>query len=279
MKKVSLILALSILSIVAVAQKPFAIYDWKGKVLIKEYKTQQWLPAQKDQPVNGLDSVIIDPNSVLRVIDTRSNLIYKSTSAGKMRVLNIINDAKKQNSNTLAAVNRELLYRDKNSSNTPTMQMVGATTRGSDNEALMDSIIQTFGWLANMAIQDQLNTPASGLLLKRHDTPDGIWFEMQNLSAKNYYVNVLHVNKGTKKVNLCYVIEQSEEPEMPFLYLPHGEQLQLKNLVFSLDSSTDIYILVGTEDQYIPEQIQSSLQHLDIETAKPLYKKYKFFKQ
>ncbi len=245
MKKFSFIIAFCVLSLVALAQKQYAVHDWKGKVLIKEYKGQRWLPAQKNQAVSGLDSVSIEKNGVLRVIDKRSNLIFRSTSTGRMRVFNIINDAKKQNSNTLAAVNRELLHGDKNASKRPTMQMVGATTRGSDNEALMDSIVQTFGWLANLAIQDKLNNPVSDLLLKRHDTHDGVWFEMQNMTKKDYYVNVLHINKQTKKINLCYIIEQSEEPEMPFLYLPHGEQLQLKNLVFSLDSSTDIYILVG----------------------------------
>lgn len=279
MKKISLILALSILSITVVAQKPYTIHDWKGNVLIKEYKGQHWFPIQKSQSVSGLDSVDIDQNSVVRVIDNRSNLIYKSISTGKMRILTVINDAKKQNSNTLAAVNREILNGAKSATKTPTMQMVGASTRGSNDEALIDSIVQTFGWLANMAIQDKLARTSSDLLLKSYNTSDGIWFEIQNFSKKNYFVNVLHIKKQTKKVNLCYVIEQSEEPEMPFLYLPHGEQLQLKNLVFSLDSSTDVYILVGTEDQYIPEQIQSSLQYLDIETAKPLYKKYKFFKQ
>lgn len=279
MKKISLILVLCLLSHVAIAQKSYTIHDWKGKVLIKEYKGQQWLPIKKNQAISGLDSIAIDKNGILRIIDNQSNLIYKSVSVGKMRVLNVINDVKKQNSNTLAAVNRELLNGMKGSSKTNTMQLVGATTRGSDDETFIDSIAQTFGWLANLAIQDKLPTATSDLLLKSNDISDCVWFEMQNLSKKNYYVNVLHIIKRTKKVNLCYVIEQSEEPEMPFLYLPHGEQLQLKNLVFSLDSSTDIYILVGTEDQYIPEQIQSSLQHLDIETAKPLYKKYKFFKQ
>ncbi len=280
MKKTTLILVLCVLlGVVAVAQKPYTIYDWKGKVFIKEYKGQQWLPTQKNQAVGGLDSVSIEKNGMLRVTDNRSNLIFRSTSTGQMRIFNIINDAKKQNSNTLAAVNRELLHGNKNSSKVPTMQMVGATTRGSNDDALMDSIVQTFGWLANMAIQDQLSNPASDLLLKYHNTPDGIWLEIQNLSKKNYYVNVLHINKRIKTVNLCYVIEQSEEPERPFLYLPQGERMELNNLLFTMDFANDIYILIGTEDQYIPEQIQSNLQYLDIETAQPLYKKYEFFKQ
>ena len=278
MKKISLILVLCILSHVAIAQKSYTIHDWKGKVLIKEYKGQQWLPIKKNQAVSGLDSIAIDKNGILRIIDNQSNLIYKSVSVGKMRVLNVINDVKKQNSNILAAVNRELLNGMKGSSKTNTMQLVGATTRGSDDETFMDSIAQTFGWLANMAIQDKLARTSSDLLLKSYNTSDGIWFEIQNFSKKNYFVNVLHINKQTKKVNLCYIIEQTQESETPFLYLPYGEHMQLKNFVFSNDTSNDVYILVGTEDQYIPEQLQNNLRHLDIETAQPLYKKYEYSK-
>lgn len=276
MRKIGLILALSILSIMAVAQKSYTIYDWKGQVLVKEYKGKQWHPVQKNQAVGGLDSVSIEKNAVLRVIDNRSNLIFCSTSTGKMRIFNIINDAKKQNSNTLSSVNRELLSGDKSASNKSTMQMTGATTRATDDEALMDSMLQTFGWLARMALQGELTGSSSDLRLISHDTSDGTWFEMQNASVTGYYVNVLHVNKQSGEVNLGYIIEQSQEADAPFLYLPQGEQMQLQNLVFGIDPANDIFILVGTEDPYIPEQLQSVLQYLDISTAQPQYSRYAF---
>lgn len=277
MKKIIFFLSLCIFSISAMAQKPYTVYDWTGKASIKEYKTTQWSPVKKNQAVSGLDSVSIDKNSTLRIIDTRSNLIYKSTKIGKMRILTIINDAKNQNSRTLSAVNQELLNGAKGSSGVPSMQVVGATTRGSDDEALIDSIASTFGWVAKNAFNGNLIQNSSGLILKCYNLPEGVYFEMNNNTNKGYYVNVLHLNKQTKTMNLCYIIEQSQEPDAPFIFLPQGESVKLNNLIFNR-SQSDIFILVGTEGQYIPEQMQSTLQYLDLESAQPLYHRYKYFK-
>ena len=227
--------------------------------------------------MSGLDSVDIDNNGYLRIIDTRSNLIYKSTSTGKMRILTIINDAKKQNSHTLAAVNQELMKGAHSSSNTPTMQISGATTRGNEDGELIDSISSTLAWLAKMTYRNQLSNHSSEVILKRHDVPEGTFFEIKNTSTKGYYVNILHLDKQTQKVNLCYIIEQAEEPETPFLYLPQGQTMRIQNLMFNIDYTRDIFILVGTEDQYIPEQVQSTLQYLDLDSAQPLYQRYNYY--
>ena len=269
---------LCVISIIVYAQKPYKVYDWSGTVQVKEHKTSQWLPAQKNQPMSGLDSIDICTKGYLRIIDTRSNLIYKSTSMGKMRMLTIINNAKNQNSHTLAAVNQELLKGAQASSNTPTMQIAGATIRDETDSGLVDSISSTLAWLAKMACNNQLENNKAELILKNHDTPNGTFFEIKNMSNKNYCVNVLHVDKQTQKVSLCYIIEQTEELEPPFLYLPQGKNMQLHNLMFDIDDTRDIFILVGTEDQYIPEQIQSTLQYLDINSAQPLYQGYKYHK-
>ena len=277
MKKI-LFFYLCAIGAIVFAQKPYNVYDWSGGVQIKEYKTSQWSPVQKNKAISGLDSVDVDKKGYLRIIDTRSNLIYKSTSTGKMRILTIINDAKKQNSHTLAAVNQELMKGVNASSNTPTMQIAGVTTRGDEDEGLVDSISSTLAWLAKMACDNQLANNTTDLILKHHDTPDGTFFEIRNTSKDGYYVNILHVDNQTHKVNLCYIIEQAEEPDAPFLYLPQGEAMQLQNLMFNIDKTKDIVILVATEDQYIPEQVQSTLQYLDIESAQPLYRRYKYDK-
>ncbi|MBO5674190.1 MAG: hypothetical protein J6R59_07430 [Paludibacteraceae bacterium] len=277
MKKI-LLFYLCAIGAIVFAQKPYNVYDWSGGVQIKEYKTSQWSPVQKNQAISGLDSVDVDKKGYLRIIDTRSNLIYKSTSTGKMRILTIINDAKKQNSHTLAAVNQELIKGARSSSNTPTMQIAGATTRCSDEDVShIDSITSTLAWLAKMAYSNQLANHNYELIMKRHDIPEGAFFEIKNTSKRGYYVNVLHLDKQTQKVNLCYIIEQAEEPEAPFLYIPHDQTMRLQSLMFNIDDTRDIFILVGTEDQYIPEQVQSTLQYLDLDSALPLYQRYNYY--
>ena len=277
MKKI-LFFYLCAVGAIVFAQKPYNVYDWSGDVQIKEYKTSQWLPVQKSQAISGLDSVDVDKKGYLRILDTRSNLIYKSTSTGKMLMFTIINAARKQNSHSLAAVNHELMKGAHSSSNTPTMQIAGATTRCSDEDVShIDSITSTLAWLAKMAYSNQLANHNYELIMKRHDVPEGAFFEIKNTSKRGYYVNVLHIDKQTQKVNLCYIIEQAEEPETPFLYLPQGQTMRLQNLMFNIDDTRDIFILVGTEDQYIPEQVQSTLQYLDLDSAQSLYQRYNYY--
>ena len=275
MKRYVLIVWAGMMGAMGFAQKPYSVYDWSGQVRLKEHNASQWLPAQKSQAVSGLDSVDIASNGVLRIIDTRSNLIYASVRSGQMRVLNLINDAKKQNSNTLAAVNRELLNGAKGGTNVPTMQVTGATTRGDDDE-LTTTIASTFGWLAMQACEGKLDANSSELKLNTYPVGDGVSFEMQNASSKGYYVNVLHVNKRTRIADLCYIIDQSEEPDAPYLYLPQGETMKLPGFVFVVGTD-DAYILVGTEDEYIPQQVQSELKHLSIESAHAIYPNYVYF--
>lgn len=278
MKKRVLLIIECIISIVVLAQKPFSVYDWKGHVQLKEDKEQQWKPVHKGQLVSGLDSVDIEKNGMLRVIDKRINLIYKSTSTGKICIYTLINDAKKQKSRTLSAVNKELLSGANNTSKTPTMQVAGATTRsGGNGHDYDDDIASTFRWLGLMALNDELKNDSPDFLMKGHKTSKGTYFEIRNLSNKGYFVNVIHLNKKSKEMSLCYIIEQNIEHDAPYIFLPKGEVIQIKDLLFNINDD-DVYILVGTEDKYIPEQIQDSLHYQKLESAQPLYQRYKYFK-
>ena len=77
----------------------------------------------------------------------------------------------------------------------------------------MKDLVKTWAWLAQQACNDKLQNTDSELVLQRYDTPDGTFFEIQNTSDKAYYVNVLHVDRQTKKVNLCYIIKQEDSED------------------------------------------------------------------
>lgn len=280
MKRVVFFLALIGLSTIAPAQKnEYVVYDWFGQVHIKAYRGQEWFPVQKNQPASIQDSVNIGEDGTLRILDRKTNLIYRSTTTGQMRLYAIVSEARKQDSHILAAVCRDVLNGAHRSADAPSMQVVGVTTRQtSDDSSMEDSIVSTFGWLACRVYNGELINNAAELILKSHAVADGIWFEMQNQSEKGYFVNVLHLNKKTKKVSLCYIIEQAQEPDAPYIYLPAGTTMRLEKLIFKTDSEEDKYILVGTEDAYIPEQIRDNLNRMDIDAAQPLYHKYTWYK-
>ena len=281
MKNVFSILLLSIVCSMCLAQN-YSIYDWKGKVLLKEDNGQSWFPVKKEYSVSDRDSVDIARKGFLRVIDNRNNLIYQSIKPGKFQIIELIQEVQMKKSSIMVSVNRELM---KNAKEPPIKEreliMMGATTRGrSDTMMIPNKIAQTFGWIAAQALHDRLVSNDSSIFLKKHIYKNGtIYFEIKNQMNRGYFVNVLHLNKSTKKISLCYVINEEQALEAPYLYLPEHKTLLMKNLLFNFDKQNDVFILVGTEDGYIPEQMQFVLQYMDIERATPLYDKYVYYIQ
>lgn len=275
MKKYALFVMTCILYASVLAQKPYVIYDLSGKVDIKEYKGQKWNPAEKKQTVSGVDSVFIAPKGELRIMDNRTNLIYKSTSTGKMRILTIINDAKKQTSNTLAAINRDLLEGAKRQSTSPTMQVVGATTRAlGENPELEDSIAATFVAVAQKALRNELLENKEVQLIE-NIRGDELTFTIKNNSEEGYFVNVLRINRTAQTVSLCYVISEAmlESEYLPCVYLPQKQSADFSSIPLG-EYSNDLFVLVATENPYHTEYVASVLKYANLsELSFPLYEK------
>lgn len=256
------------------AQKPYAIYDFSGQIRFKENKTPQWISAQKNQPVNGLDSIDISSKGFVRIIDTRTNQIFKSTITGKTRVLTIINEAKKQSARTLSALNQEMLNGSKAQSGTPTMQVVGATTRG-DDATIEDSVATTFAYIAQQSLQNKLNGSDEIQLIPKKKGKE-ISFIIASNSEKGYFVNVLRINKATQTVSLCYVLAEEllESDELPCLYLPQHQRIDLSDIRF-VDNSDDLFVLVATDDLYRTESVAAALKYISLsDIFSPKYEKF-----
>ena len=275
MKKTLLICFLCVINAIVCADTPCKVYARSGNVFVKVFRTSQWLPVQENQEISILDSVSIGQEGSLSIIDPLGN-IYNSISKGKKRVLNIISEVKEQQSKMLSAINGLMIDEFKSTRKKPSQiaGLGGYTNRGMIE---MKDLVKTWAWLAQQACNDKLQNTDSELVLKRYDTPDGTFFEIQNTSDKAYYVNVLYVDRQTKKVNLCYIIKQ-EDSEDAYIGLPSGKTIRIEEMKFRIDESKDIFILVGTEDEYIPEVIQSALQCEDVEQAEPLYAEYTYYK-
>lgn len=258
------------------AQKPYSIYELSGQIRIKENKSQQWTPAHKNQAVSGLDSVEISKKGFVRIIDARTNQIFRSTVTGKTRVLNIINDAKKQSSGTIRRLVNELYASANTQSKAPTMQVVGATTRAlEDDSVLEDSIVATFAYVAQQALQNNLNG-SDEVRLNPNKKGEEISFSISNNSEKGYCVNVLRINKAEQTVSLCYILAEEllESKDLPCLYLPQKESIDLSSVLFA-DNPNEIYVLVATEDLYRTESVAFALKEMSLTAPIELkYKKY-----
>ena len=74
----------------------YTVYEFRGDVLCKPSGAQKWMPVEKNMPLSILDSIAIPEGDYLRLRDELGDAVYRSVSAGKMRVMDLVVLARKQ---------------------------------------------------------------------------------------------------------------------------------------------------------------------------------------
>lgn len=272
MKKITLLLLSTLVCATLFAQHSYEVYDWQGNVLLKARNTSAWSPVSKAQPVSILDSVDIQKKAQLRLLDVRTNQLYSSATTGKVRVKSIIDYAREQDGTIIATLNKQLSNNLKNQNAETSMSVLGATTRG-DGDGLLDSIAETFIYLAQEVMQGNMPQPNKELVLNRHQKDGSLWFSIENRSEANQYVNILCINTKQQTVALAYSIQPADN-NVPYILLPESESISLKDITFR-QSPDVVYLLVATADAYDTYQLSFSLLYAHLNRPhQPLYKRY-----
>ena len=77
-------------------QSSYAVYEFRGDVLCKKSGTRTWVAVERNMQLGILDSVAIPEGEYLRIRDEVGDGVYRSVSAGKMRVMDLVIAARKQ---------------------------------------------------------------------------------------------------------------------------------------------------------------------------------------
>ena len=64
----------------------YEIFDLKNSVQIKTRNASTWKPANKGLPVGLTDSIHIAAGSSIRILDTRTNEVFRSNAIGYFRI-------------------------------------------------------------------------------------------------------------------------------------------------------------------------------------------------
>lgn len=253
------ILSFILCSIVLYGQTAnYEIFDVQNFVQVKTRGAEQWNIAKKGNAIGLIDSIKINTNGKVRILDVRTNEVYRSDQPGSYRVKDIRDAAKEQSSKMFAAVCAQI-KKDENGLHSD-MNIVGATTRGQSYDAT-DSIAQTIAYLGKILTDNTIKF-SSELLLYTHISGDEVYFSMTNNTKKNYCVNVVRYNKQRKKASLCYVINP-EYSENPYLLLPAHTSIELPMWRFALPSTHEQYLLIATEHTYDTSHLQLVLQSIN----------------
>ena len=261
------------------AKTSYRIYAVKGKVMVKTNDAPKWKRAEMDLPLQAMDSVRIHNGETIRIVSELQHNIYTADEPGVFSILDCVDKAKSKNSRHVSrGVIQEIKTGRKETMasylNTHSMNVSGVGTRETiipvstsnpySNERL-EQLANTFAWIGARACSGEESPLIEGVSFIRNKI-DGEWsFEFVNNSDKDYYINVLHINKRTNIVSLCYVITSDDEvTSCPMT--PSGYSACVMDVYYP-DTPEDVYVLVATENWFDTEAMDNELIYHPIHKA------------
>ena len=199
----------------------------------------------------------------MRVELVRGHVSYSSFRPGKVSVLTMVNDAKNEKSRNISkGVNREIKT-GKTQLMEYSMRVVGVGTRAVQSSDTIEMYADQLIWIGARAISMAQNPSIKGITYQRILTESGeVEFEMENQTDKDYYMNVLHINKREKKLSLCYVITSQVKPNT-CLVTPSGYKSCSLGVSFP-NTADDVYVLVVFDKPYDSEALDNELYYRQI---------------
>lgn len=269
------IISFVLASIVLYSQNSsYEIFDAQNSVQIKPRGSEKWNAAKKGNALGLIDSVKIGPNGKIRILDIRTNEVYRSDKPGNYRVKDIRDAAKEQSTKMFAAVCAQIKKGE--TGHHSDISVIGATTRGQHQDAT-ESIAQTIAYIGKQLTNNAARY-TQDLTLKTYTSGEDIYFSISNSTTKNYCVNVVLYNKEREKASLCYVINPAQF-DTPYILLPANKTIELPMWRFIAPSPQETYLLFATEHTYDSYHLQHILQNLNWETlSEPAYQAYKIAK-
>lgn len=272
MKRVIVILFCAVCGWVSVlAQDHYRIYSHTGKV---EYKLAlsdiPWQQVQDGMELSIIDSVRIPEGGKVRILHVEPNMLYKPIESGTKDVYHWIKAAQNANSNHIrGTILVDVFSGQKKQIDVHDMRVLGASVRGTQSRDTLEQMADMFVWIGAQACSGKPSPKVEGITFKKNKV-FGEWdFVYENHTSKNYFINVLHINKLTDNVSLCYVLTPSSKKEETTVcpIVPSG-YCQCGMDLFFPASENDVYVLVATEIPYNTDDMDIELSRHSIKTAK-----------
>lgn len=265
MKRILFCLLLCAGCLYAHALIPYSIYEWEGDVLYKGEKDNQWKPVVKGVKLIISDSIRISKGSYVWLVDQDRHEKIKSLSDGVLSIGNIVEKAHNADSkNILAGIHDELKKKNMMNNNPCSMTVKGATLREISGSNSIKMLARNFAWIGKLAVERRLNHPTEGFVLHKREVSGELSFAIENSTMEKYCVNVLHINKETGIISLCFVISRADSS---YINILPNCCYAFSRLTFP-NTENDVYVLVATTEPYNSEALDDELYYHKISAAK-----------
>ena len=272
MKRVFLLLFSAVCLGTAVqAQDVYRIHECFGKVEYKlAFSNDPWQPVYKGLELCSMDSLRYGKNDSVRVMYVSTRNVYNSLSkkARKNNIFFFVEDAKNADAQHISeGIFTSLFTGKRTKPEVHEMKMVGASARGSVQSGdTLKRMAEMFAWIGAQACSGQPTPKQMGLSFRKKDA-FGEWdFIYENNTGKNYFMNVLHVNKLTGTVSLCYVTTYKGSGSTSCPIVPTG-YCQCGLDIYFPASENDVYVMVATEIEYDTDAMDKELARHPIDKA------------
>lgn len=255
---------------VILAQDIYCIHEFTGNVEYKKaLSSEPWQPVAKGLELRNIDSLRIPEGATARVMHMRTRKVYDSQEkAVKTNVFFFVQEAKDADARRISkGVMTEIYPGQKKKADIHEMKMVGASARGSiqsgDSLKLM---AEMFAWIGAQACSGKQSPKVEGFVFKKNEVFGELDFIYENHTDKNYCINVLHINKLTNNVSLCYVTTYKGSGTTSCPIVPSG-YCQCGMEIYFPASENDVYVMVATELEYDTNEMDIELARHPINTA------------
>lgn len=271
MKRILFLLLCAAVGLVSLqAQVRYRVYAHTGKV---EYKPKaadaKWQTVQDGMEMAILDTLRLSKGAMVRIEHVERHMIYNSLHAGTMSVYGLIREAKNENARRVTKrLNTELASGNSKPIDQYAMNVLGGGARGMiQSRDSLERLADMFAWIGAQACSGAQSPTIEGITFTKKKVW-GEWdFQYENHTDKDYFMNVLHINKLTGAVSLCYVVTPEVE-EVTVCPIVPGGYCQCGTEVFFPDSPNDIYVLVATELMFDAYVLDNELAYHPIDKAK-----------
>lgn len=257
------------LSTAAQAQELYCIHQFAGTVEYKRALTKDpWQPVVKGTELRSIDSLRLAPGASVRVMNMVSRHVYPYEKQGKTNIYYLIQAAKDADSERI----KDGLITDISSGKTVKrnihdMKMVGAAIRGGVHSGdSLRQMAQMLAWIGAQACSGQPSPVVPGLTFKKISAFDEYDFICENNTDKNYFTNVLHINKLTGRVSLCYVTTYKGSGSTVCPIVPAGF-CQCGTDIYFPASKNDVYVMIATEIEFDTDVMDRELARHPIDKA------------
>lgn len=229
----------------------YRVYAYQGKVQYKVHgKNSVWQDIKADTLLDPIDSLWVSRGSYVRIEQIQQHRIYNTFKKGKYSVYALIEQAKEENSKRIINSLNKDISSNKVTPMKHSMNVLGGSARSPHSTAVSTvELAKQLAWIGAKACSGEEIPIVDSIIFKQLKQDNGeIYFEFENRTAKDYYINVLHINVRSNTASLCYVISpQSKINACPIT--PSGCRTFGMNISFPL-SKDDIYVLVVMNQPY-----------------------------